>query len=105
MFFTIHSMFEKRYGKVRKIKPREIMRAYERNQQDFEKLQGAHDKFLERRANIFQADQPFVMKYLVEALLEREDPDLSLSEDDEGAIFLHLKTAIDLLHSATSGAV
>lgn len=104
LFFTIYTMFEKKHRKIRKIKPREIERTYEQNEQKLKKLQGAHDKFLERQASVFQANEPFVMKYLVEALLEREDPGLTISEDEEGALFLYLKTAIDLLHGVTSGA-
>jgi len=63
-----------------------------------ESLEGAHDKFLERIAEVQLAGQPYVMKYVVEAIMEdsEEDP-VELTEEDIGYLFLLLKTVVDLL--------
>ncbi|MBI4490873.1 MAG: hypothetical protein HY694_17450 [Deltaproteobacteria bacterium] len=46
------------------------------------------------------SSQPFVLKYVAEALLEESDPSLSLTEEESGLIFLTLKTVIDALDEA-----
>jgi hypothetical protein len=49
------------------------------------------------------SSQPFVLKYVTEALLEESDPSLSLTEEESGLIFLTLKTVIDALDEACAG--
>ena len=54
---------------------------------------------MERAARIQLAGQPYVMKYLVEALMEpgtEEDP-VYLSEEEQGLLYIVLKTVVDLL--------
>ncbi len=69
-----------------------------------ERLEGAQEKFLDRIAGIQIAEQPHVMKYVVDTLVEEEedDDDLEdLTEEDKGLLFLVLKTVVELLNRAT----
>jgi hypothetical protein len=78
------------------------MACYEANENLMERVEGAHEKFLDRIAGIQIAEQPHVMKYVVEALVEAdEDEDLEeLTEEDKGLLFLVLKTVVELLSKA-----
>ncbi|NQT56359.1 MAG: hypothetical protein HQ551_09040 [Desulfobacteraceae bacterium] len=99
MFYVVCRMFQKSSTKkIKRISPEEIINCYEKNEHLMESLEGAHDKFLERIAGVQLAGQPYVMKYVVEAIMEdsEEDP-VELTEEDIGYLFLLLKTVVDLL--------
>ena len=100
MFFVVHRIFEKSSGKkIRKISADEIIECFESNEKLVEKLEGTHEKFLERITKTQILTQPYVMKYVVDTLMEapeEEDP-IHLTEEDTGCLFLLLKTVIDLL--------
>jgi len=103
VFAMIQRMFWKAAGRVRRARPREIEAAYERNEEFLGRFVNAHERFLERAAKSMDNPQPFVMKYLVEALMEAptgKDP-VALSEDETGEIFLILKTAIEVLEKVS----
>lgn len=99
LFAVIHRMFEKAVGRLTRAKPPEIDVAYERNQRFLEKFEHSHPRFLEQAAKSMTSSQPFVMKYLVEALMETPEGDapVALSEEETGLIFLVLKTVVDIL--------
>ncbi len=104
MFFVVHRMFQKSSAKkLRKISAEEIIECYESNEKLIERLEGTHEKFFERVARVEVSRQPYVMKYVVETLIEapeeEEDP-VELTEDDVGYLFLLLKTVVDLLDKA-----
>lgn len=63
------------------------------------RLEGAHEKFIERVAKVESSRQPFVMRYLVETLIEAPEGDdaVALTEEETGTLFLVLKTVIDVL--------
>jgi hypothetical protein len=99
LYAVIHRMFEKTAGRLTPATPKGIAAAYEGNQAYVAKFQHAHERFLEKAAESVTSPQPFVMKYLVEALMETpegEEP-LVLSDEEIGQIFLVLKTVIDVL--------
>ncbi len=100
IFFVVYRIFEKSSGKkIRKISADEIIECFESNEKLMEKLEGTHDKFLERITRTQILTQPYVMKYVVDTLMEapeEEDP-IHLTEEDTGYLFLLLKTVIDLL--------
>ena len=103
LLVVIHSMFERVAGPIKRAKPHAIDAAYERNEAFLERLEGAHPRFLENAAKSMVFSQPFVMKYLVEALMESpegEDP-LTLSDEETGRLFLTLKTVVDILDDLT----
>jgi len=86
-------------GDIRPIRPAAIEKRLEENEALLARLDGAHPRFLERTALSEISKQPFVVKYLVEALVEApygEDP-VELSEEEGGTLFLVLKTVIDVL--------
>jgi len=103
MFFIVYRMFEKGFKKkIRKISANEIIKCHESNEKLIEKLEGAHEKFLERIAKTQILVQPFVMKYVLETLMEmpeEEDP-VELTDEDTGYLFLLFKTVIELLDQA-----
>ncbi len=100
MFFTIYRMFWKSSRrKVKVISGGEIEECLDQNESLLERLEGAHEKFVERVAKVESSRQPWVMKYLVETLIEADDGDdpIYLTEEESGALFLVLKTIIDVL--------
>lgn len=99
MFYVVCRMFQKgSKKKIKRISPEEIITCYEKNDHLMETLEGAHDKFLERIAEVQLAGQPYVMKYVVETIIENpeEDP-VELTEEDIGYLFLLFKTVVDVL--------
>ncbi len=104
MLFVVYRMFQKSSTKkLRKISAEEIIECYESNEKLIERLEGTHEKFFERVARVEVSRQPYVMKYVVETLMEapeeEEDP-VELTEEDVGYLFLLLKTVVDLLDKA-----
>ena len=88
---------------VNKIPSGDIIKCHEHNEKFIESLNGAHDKFLDRIAGVQVSEQPYVMKYIVDTLIEapeEEDP-IELTEEDTGCIFLLLKTVVDLLNGSS----
>jgi hypothetical protein len=105
LFTVIFRIFEKASsGRIRRVRQGEIVAAYERTEQFVEKFIGAHERFLEAAAISLTSTQPFVMQYLLEALLEapEEEEPVILSDEDSGQIFLVLSTAIGLIDRAAS---
>jgi len=87
--------------KIRRVKAGAVERQWVQNSQELERLAGAHSRFFEKAARDKTASQPFVFRYMVEAIMEAgEDPDdpIELTKEEEGTLFLVLKTVIDLLH-------
>jgi len=104
MTFVVYRMFEKcSRKKIEKISAEEIIGYYEANEELVESLQGVHEKFLDRIARVQLSAQPYVMRYVVETLMEspeEQDP-VPLSDEDVGFLFLLLKTAVDVLDKKT----
>ena len=104
MFFVVYRMFQKSSKKkIRKIPAEDIIECYEDNEDLMQSLEGAHEKFFERIARVQLARQPYVMKYVVDTLIEEpedEDP-VALAEDDVGLLFLLLKTVVEALDKVT----
>jgi hypothetical protein len=99
MFLVVYRMFQEAHGKIKKISSEEIIECYDHNESLMERLKGAHDKFLDRVASVQTSRQPYVVKYVVDALMEddeREDAG-ALTEEQKGLLFLLLKTVIDVL--------
>ena len=100
MFYVLYRMFQKNSKKkIKRISAEEIITSYEKNEHFIKSLEGVHDKFFERIAGVQLSGQPYVMKYVVETLMEApedEDP-VALTEEDMGYLFLLLKTVVDLL--------
>ena len=76
----------------------------ERNESLMDRLQPAHERFLERAAEIESVKQPFVLRYVSEALLEDEHPDITppLTDEETGRLYLTHKIVVDALDEAIS---
>ena len=103
-FFNVYRMFQKGVRKpLIQVDHEIIVDCYESNETLIESLERAHERFVERIASVQLLNQPYVMKYVVEALFEdrQEKEDLELTEDDTGYLFLLLKTVVDALNKTT----
>jgi hypothetical protein len=101
LYFVIHLIFQNAAkAPLRPIQAAAIEKRVEENEARLARLEAAHPRFQERAAVLEMSPQPFVVRYLVEAIMESseiEDP-VELSEEEMGILFLVLKTVIDLLH-------
>jgi hypothetical protein len=98
-FMVIPRIFEKAVGRIRRAKPQEIHEAYDRNEEFFSWFENAHERFLTKAAESMILSQPFVLKYMADALYEApQDADpVILTEDEMGQLVLVIKTVVDLL--------
>lgn len=100
IFYVVYKTFQKAgRGKIKRVSAKRISDAYDRNEALLTKLHGAHDRFFEQIARTEISSQPFVMRYVVEALMESgETPDdVVLTDDEIGLLFLVLKTVVEAL--------
>ena len=97
--FVIYRIFKGPRNKIKKITSKEIIDCYEYNEDLMGRLEGAHEKFLDRIARVQVSKQPYVMQYVVDTLVEEseEGDGVELTDEDKGFIFLLLKTVVDLL--------
>lgn len=97
LFFVIARMFYAAEPRIRRISIATITRCVGEVEASVASLEGAHCRFLQRAAKIVSSTQPYVFRYVVEALMEPGDESVSLPEDDKGAIFLILAAVIKAL--------
>jgi hypothetical protein len=92
-------------GKIKKVSSEEIIECYEHNEGIMERLEGAHDKFLDRVASAQTSRQPHVVNYVVDALMEEDEGEDAepLTEEHKGFLFLLLKTVIDVIDQSGIG--
>ena len=101
MFVAIVHMFEMHFGKrLQNVGPKRIESMHEENVNMLDGLTGAHERWLERAAVAQSEKQPWVWKYVVECLFEPDDPELNLSEEDQGSLAIIMRTVIDALDSS-----
>src|SRR4030067_1614031 len=65
LFVVVYRMVQESYGKIKKISSEEIIKCYEHNEGLMERLEGAHEKFLDRFASVQTSRQPYVVRYVV----------------------------------------
>jgi hypothetical protein len=96
--FVVYKMFLDASGNIPRISSKEIMTRYDENIRFLERLQGTHEKIFDRIAKIELSKQPFVMKYLLEALMEDAEKDrIDMTEEDIGFLYILIKTEIEVL--------
>jgi len=96
--FVVYKMFHDSRGKIPRILSKEIMSRHNENIRFMESLEGAHEKFIDRIANAQVSKQPYVMKYVIESLMEdAEEDDIDLTDEDIGSLFILFKTEIEVL--------
>jgi hypothetical protein len=64
-----------------------------------ERLEGAHERFLDRIASLQTSKQPHVVNYVVDSLIEEDEGKeaVRLTEEQKGFLYLLLKTVVDVL--------
>jgi hypothetical protein len=101
LFFVVLRMFDQLPGhRLKRVSITQVERRAAENEAMLERLGGAHERFLERAAHVQAESQPHVLRYLTEAILKGEDPEVELTEEESGLLFLVLKTVVDLLDGA-----
>jgi hypothetical protein len=96
--FVVYKMFLDSSGKIPRISSKEIMARYNENTRFVESLEGAHEKFMDKVASVQVSKQPYVMKYVLEALMEdSEEHGIDLTEESTGSLFILFKTEIEVL--------
>ncbi len=103
LYYVVLQMFEASAPeRLTKVGISRVEHHVDRNDSLLESLVPAHERFLERVVEVESSTQPFVLRYVVEALLEEDGPDLSppLTDEETGLLFLTLKTVVDALDEA-----
>jgi hypothetical protein len=100
--FGVYKMFFDSSGKIPRISSKEIMSRYDENISLMESLEGADEKFVDRIARVQGSNQPYVMEYVLETLMEDAEEDgIDLTEEDIGSLFILFKTEIEMLEKRT----
>ena len=99
LFLVVYRMFQGSHGKIKKISSQEIIECYRTNEGLMERLEGTHERFLDRIASLQTSTQPFEVKYVADALMEEDGGEnaVQLTEEQKGFLYLLLKTVIDVL--------
>jgi hypothetical protein len=96
--FVVYKMFLDSSGKIPIISSKKIMAMYDKNTSLIESMEGTHEKFIDRIASVQISKQPYVMKYVLDALMEEAEEDgIDLTEEDIGSLFILFKTEIEVL--------
>jgi hypothetical protein len=98
LFLVVYRMFQGSWEDQKDFF-KEIIECYHTNESLMERLEGTHEKFLDRIASLQTSKQPYVVKYVVDALMEEDEGEdaLILTEEQKGFLYLLLKTVIDVL--------
>lgn len=98
--FVVYKMFLDASGNIPRISSKEIMSRHDENTRFMESLEGVHEKIFNKIASVTVSKQPYVMKYVLEALMEdAEEDSIDLTDEDIGFLFLLFKTEIEVLDS------
>ena len=103
IFVIVLRMFEKHFGsKLRTVEIEDIERLRDGTEASLLALSEADEASMEQAALSQATGQPFVMKYIAEAIFEPDpDDDVHLTEDEIGGMFMTLKTVVDALQEAS----
>jgi hypothetical protein len=99
IFLVVYRMFQEAHRKIKKVSSEEIVECYQNNERLMERLDGAHERFLDRIASLQASKQPFVLKYVADALMEEDEGKdaVTLTNEQKGFLYLLLKTVVDVL--------
>ncbi len=99
LFMVVYRMFQETHGKIKRISSGEVIECYKQNEGLIEKLDGTHERFLDRIASLQTSKQPHVLKYVADALMEADEGEeaVTLTDEQKGFLFLLLKTVVDVL--------
>lgn len=104
LFFVTYRTFREAHdGDLPTITPEVVIDAFEYNEDMLEGLQDAPSDFWSATAREEAASQPYLVRYVVEGLFATSaeaEPAEELNEEEQGYLFLLLKTVIDALDRA-----
>jgi hypothetical protein len=108
MFYVIYRMFENAaQNSIPTIPSTQLTQYFEDNQAALASVAGPQDSFLDEvTGRIEDSSQPFVMKYIINALreaAERDDDPVALSDSENQALFTVLTTTAEALDASTDG--
>jgi len=96
--FVVYKMFLDSSGKIPRISSGEIMARYNENERFLGSLQEAHEQLIEKIVDVEVFKQPYVTRYVLEALTEdAEEDDIRITEEDIGFLLILFKTEIEVL--------
>lgn len=97
IFFVICRIFENSVAnQIDPISFDEIETIFEKNEALVVNMKSVHERFFERITKVRLLNQPFVMKYLIESLMEEEKNKYKLSKKETGYLFFLLITIMDV---------
>jgi hypothetical protein len=96
VFLVVYRMFEVTFDEIRIAQEADVARSYDELEARLDLLEGAHEKFQLRSVQREIASQPAVIQYVMDALMEQHD-EAPLADEEFGAIFIALRTAITVL--------
>ncbi|HOP85281.1 MAG TPA: hypothetical protein PLM71_05935 [Syntrophorhabdaceae bacterium] len=107
LFFVVYMMFKKAYKKINRVTFDDIDETYDYNLKILDTIEHGDENALMDFAEKEMVKQPYVMKYITEALMEEDDEydEISLKADDKGFLFLFLKTITDILDKNTTKVI
>jgi hypothetical protein len=83
VFLVVYRMFQEGHRKIKKVSSERMIECYEHDESLMEKLEGAHEKFLDRVASVQTSRQPYVVNYVVDALMEENGGEEAVVLTDE----------------------
>ena len=95
IYLAIKSFYQ---NKIELISDEIIIKSYEKNIELLESLELSHEVFINRIAETNLKNQPGIYKFITESIFEELREISDISEDEEGWIFLALKSTIDALN-------
>jgi hypothetical protein len=103
MFVIIHRTFQKQFGKrLQNAGLARVEEIRDANEKKLEELVGKDDEVLETAVRLSQT-QPALFGYVSECLIEPDEDETELPEDEQGILFLVMKTVIEVLDSSVRG--
>jgi len=104
IFVIVLRMFEKHFGaKLKSVELEDVQRLRDNTEESLIALQDADEKTLEQTLTAQMSNQPFVMKYIAEAIFDPNPEDgVKLTEDEIGGLIMTLKTIVDALEEAAA---
>jgi hypothetical protein len=99
IYYIVHEMFQEQGGgSLGEVTAERLDRHIDRIESLYARQEGTNERFLERLAASELSRQPNVLRSVVEAIVEEDEDDvLRLTAEEQGLLFLVLKTVVDAL--------
>jgi hypothetical protein len=102
VFVVIHKAFENQFGaRLQNAGMKQVEQICDANDEALEKMVGNDDDIM-NAAMLYAQKQPTLFGYITEWLMEPEEDEVEISDDDQSAVTMILKNAIDVLDSSVT---